>query len=65
MRHAYGMCATTGLVKSIDDVFVSAVWEARAWAASGEEALRDARWGLVGPGSTTEQAMPGGNNSDQ
>lgn len=56
MRHAYGTCATTGLVKSIDDVFVSAAWEARAWAASGEEALGDARWGLAGPG---------GNDSDQ
>ena len=48
MRHASGTCATIGLVKDIDDVFVSAVGEARAWAAPGEEASRDARWGRQG-----------------
>jgi hypothetical protein len=48
MRHASGTCATTSLVKDVDDVFVSAVGEARAWAAPGEEALRDARWGWQG-----------------
>jgi len=32
MRHAFGTCATTGKIKDIDDVFVSAIGEARAWA---------------------------------
>jgi hypothetical protein len=45
MRHASGTCTTIGIIKDIDDVFVSGVGEARAWAAPGEEASRDARWG--------------------
>lgn len=45
MRHASGTCATIGLIKDVDDVFVSPAGEARTWAAPGEEALRDARWG--------------------
>jgi hypothetical protein len=37
MRHASGTCATTGGLRHIDDdVFVSAVGEARAWAAQAK-----------------------------
>jgi hypothetical protein len=43
------------MMKDVDDVFVSAVWEARACAAPGEEASRAARRPR---GQATLQTLP-------
>jgi hypothetical protein len=50
MRHASGTCATAGGIKDIDDVFVSAIGEARAWAAQTKR-----RWGMDAGGGMRRQ----------